>query len=160
MLTVVSYTEQETERLGERIAVALFPGAVVALAGDLGAGKTAFARGVGNALGIKDIVSPTFAILHVHDSTTLTLVHVDAYRLQSAEELYDVGFEEYLQEKNCVILVEWPAHVIDALPESRLNILIEGSGMQERVITCTAHGAAYEKLFFYLQETKKRETPC
>ncbi len=98
--------EQETESLGKRLGDLLFPGAVLLLDGDLGAGKTAFARGVARGLGVTSPVqSPTFTILLAH-SGRLPFYHFDLYRIESEEELLDIGIEECLDDEG-VTLVEW-----------------------------------------------------
>lgn len=134
-------TERETEAAAAKLAGRLFPGAFIALRGGLGAGKTAFTRGLGEAMGIHDVMSPTFTIVQEHRG----LLHFDAYRLGSAEELYDIGFEDYLA-RGSVIVMEWPEMAEEALPAERLELLIEGSGEDERVLTFTAVGTKYEEL--------------
>ena len=141
MLTIISRTEQETETLAGKLAKSLFPGAFLALRGGLGAGKTAFTRGLGEAMGIHDVMSPTFTIVQEHKG----LLHFDAYRLGSAEELYDIGFEDYLN-RGSIIVMEWLEMAEEALPQERLEVLIEGSGNAERTLTFTAYGEEYEKL--------------
>lgn len=144
MVTVVTHSEQETETLGERIAEGLFPGAFLALFGGLGAGKTAFSRGVGRGLGILGVTSPTFTLVYSYEEGRLPLHHFDVYRLSSAEELYEVGFEEYLADGSAV-LMEWPEHVLGALPPSRLDISILGEGTQRRFLF-TPRGKRHEAL--------------
>ena len=142
MKTYYSNSVEETEALGREIAEKLFPGAFIALFGDLGAGKTAFCRGVGEALGVHDVMSPTFTIVQVHRGEGLPLFHFDAYRLGCSDELYDIGFDDYVAEQG-IIVMEWPSNVEDALPDDRLEISITGNGDQPREIVLTACGEKY-----------------
>lgn len=130
--------------LGGRLGRALFPGAFVALHGDLGAGKTVLVRGVGAALGVSDVTSPTFTIVQEYD-TQPRLLHFDAYRLAGADELYAIGFDDYLAQ-DAVILMEWAELVQEALPPARLELTIEGDGDAPRHVSLCALGAAYEEV--------------
>ncbi len=141
-LRFVTRATEETRQLGARIAELLFPGAFIALTGGLGAGKTAFSQGIGRGLGIDDVTSPTFTILQEHEGR-LSLYHFDAYRLQDAQGLYDIGFSEYASGGG-VILMEWPQNVPGALPKSRLDVTVEGSGELPRTITLTATDARHQ----------------
>ena len=140
----VTRSAEQTTALGRRIAALLFPGAFLALSGDLGAGKTALAKGIGEGLGIFDITSPTFTIVQEYMGR-LPLYHFDAYRLHDATELYATGYEEYLYAGG-VILMEWPALVAGALPPERLDVTISGSGEQPREIGFAAAGPKHLKL--------------
>ena len=144
-------TEEEMLRLGNCIAGYLFAGAFVALYGDMGAGKTVFSRGIGEALGTDDVCSPTFTIVQEH-TTQPPLFHFDAYRVNDAE-LYDIGWEDYLA-RGGIILMEWPQNVPDLLPKERLEVEIKGSGLQTREISVRAIGAAYENVVAALEEEK------
>ena len=107
---------QETEQLGQRLGQQLKPGAVIAYSGDLGAGKTAFTRGLARGLGIEDpITSPTYTIVNEYPGK-IPLFHFDMYRLSSSEDLFDIGWEDYLI-RGGVIAVEWSERVADALDE-------------------------------------------
>ena len=107
----------ETEELGARLGRQLRPGAVIALYGDLGAGKTAFTRGLARGLGIVDpITSPTYTIVNEY-SGKIPLFHFDMYRLTSSEDLFDIGWEDYLT-RGGVIAVEWSERVEDALEDA------------------------------------------
>jgi len=128
--SILTHTAEETAALGRRIAALLFPGAFLTLSGELGAGKTALAQGIGEGLGIGAVTSPTFTIVQEYEGR-LPLFHFDAYRLSGAAELYGIGFEEYLCAGG-VILMEWPEHVREALPAEKLAIVIAGSGEEER----------------------------
>ena len=98
----VTNSPEETEELGERLGRALSPGDVVAFTGDQGAGKTAFTRGIARGLGIGDrVTSPTFAIVNEYEGGRLPLFHFDMYRLTSSDELFDIGWEDYLARAAC-----------------------------------------------------------
>ena len=137
-------TEQDMETLGERIARALPAGGFVALYGDLGAGKTVLCRGAGRALGLDHLSSPTFTIVQEYPTDPL-LFHFDAYRLADEDELYAMGFEDYLS-RDGLLLMEWADRVPGALPRERLDIEIAGSGTDERTVRLLPHGADYEGL--------------
>ncbi len=114
----ISRSEGETEALGTRLAGVLTPGAVVALYGDLGAGKTAFARGLARGLGVTGrVTSPTFTIVNEYEGT-LPLFHFDLYRLGGSEELFDIGWEDYLT-RGGVCVVEWSERADDVLADER-----------------------------------------
>ncbi len=130
--------------LGERLIGALFVPSFVALYGDLGAGKTALVRGMGVGAGTQEVRSPTFSIVHEYE-TDPKIVHFDVYRLSNAEELFAVGYEDYLLQ-NVVLVLEWAERVEDALPEERLEIRQSGSGDEPRTIELTPVGARYESV--------------
>ena len=142
--TLTLKTEQDMEGLGERIARALSQGGFVALYGDLGAGKTVLCRGAGKALGLDHLSSPTFTIVQEYP-TVPPLFHFDAYRLEDEDELYAMGFEDYL-DRDGLILMEWADRVPGALPRERLDIEIVGSGADARIVRLIPHGDAYEGL--------------
>jgi len=129
---------QETEELGLRLAKALYPGAVVAYTGDLGAGKTAFTRGLAQGLGITGAVtSPTFTIVNEYEGGRLPLFHFDMYRLGSSDELFDIGWEDYLT-RGGVCAVEWSEIVDDALEDSCIRVDIRrGETDDQRLIRIT-----------------------
>lgn len=105
----------ETEGLGEKLAAFLKPGQIIAYLGDLGAGKTAFTRGLARGLGVtENVTSPTYTIVNEHLSGRLPLFHFDMYRLSSTEELFDIGWEDYL-ERGGICAVEWSENVMEAL---------------------------------------------
>lgn len=124
-MTVLTRSVFETEREGEKLGVALRPGDIVALYGGLGVGKTAFTRGLALGLGIeKDITSPTFTIVNEYAGGRIPLFHFDMYRLDSENELFDIGWDDYL-ERNGVIVVEWSEKIISALPHSTIIVRIQ-----------------------------------
>ena len=134
----VSNSPAETEALGAALAGRLKPGAVVAFSGDLGAGKTAFVRGMARGLGIPErVTSPTFTIVNEYEGGRLPLFHFDMYRLGSADELFDIGWEDYLR-RGGVCAVEWSENIAGALEPDAVRVDIRrGSSDQERVITVT-----------------------
>ena len=124
----------ETERVGEKLAQQLRPGAVIAYRGDLGAGKTAFTRGLARGLGYSDpVTSPTYTIVNEYLGGRLPLFHFDMYRLRSAEDLWDIGWEDYL-DRGGVCAVEWSENVEDAM-ENAILITIAKLGEDSRRIT-------------------------
>ena len=124
----------ETEAVGAALGKILQPGTVIAYRGDLGAGKTAFTRGLARGLGCTDMVtSPTYTIVNEYLGGRIPLFHFDMYRLASADDLWDIGWEDYL-DRNGVCAVEWSENVDDAL-ENPMNITIEKLGEDTRRIT-------------------------
>jgi len=106
---------EETEKLGEALGLRLQPGTVLAYRGDLGAGKTAFTRGLARGLGIAEpVTSPTYTIVNEYLSGRLPLFHFDMYRLHSADDLFDIGWDDYL-ERGGVCAVEWSENVEEAM---------------------------------------------
>ena len=134
-MTYVTNSPAETEALGQRLAETLQPGDVIAYTGDLGAGKTAFTRGLARGLGITErITSPTFTIVNEYLGGRLPLFHFDMYRLGSSEELYEIGWEDYLARGVCA--VEWSEIVADALEEPCIRVDIrQGETENQRKIT-------------------------
>ena len=130
--------EEETQELGRRLGERLGPGAVVAFTGDLGAGKTAFTRGLAQGLGIQErVTSPTFTIVNEYEGGRLPLFHFDMYRLASSEELFDIGWEDYLV-RGGVCAVEWSENVADALEDDAVRVEIRrGDGDDQRRIHVT-----------------------
>ena len=131
----ITNSPEETEKIGERLAQKLAPGTVLAYRGDLGAGKTAFTRGLAAGLGYKGrVTSPTFAIVNEYEGGRLPLFHFDMYRLNSADDLFDIGWEDYLS-RGGVCAVEWSENVMDALPEDTVWVRIAREGDTGRSIT-------------------------
>lgn len=129
-----THSPEETEALGLRLAKQLRPGAVVAYYGGLGAGKTAFTRGLARGLGITEpVTSPTYTIVNEYLSGDMPLFHFDMYRLGSSDELFDIGWEDYLA-RGGVCCVEWSENVDDAFEEPIRVRFSRGSGDECRVI--------------------------
>ncbi len=135
-----THSEGETEELGERLGRTLPPHTVLAFTGDLGAGKTAFTRGLARGLGIRErITSPTFTIVNEYEGGRLPLFHFDMYRLESAEELFDIGWEDYLR-RGGICAVEWSEKVSDALEGALWVDIRRGAEENERIITVSEEG--------------------
>lgn len=133
----LTHSPEETELLGEKLAKKLMGGEILAYRGDLGAGKTAFTRGLARGLGISDrVTSPTYTIVNEYEGGRLPLFHFDMYRLDSADDLFDIGWEDYLL-RGGICAVEWSENVPEAMAdaitveirkisENDRQILIEG----------------------------------
>lgn len=140
MKTYPSNSPAETEALGAQLAKRLKPGDVVALYGPLGAGKTAFARGVLRALGYGDhAASPTFAIVNEYRGQALDVAHFDMYRIASEEELYSTGFYDYL-DGHTVLLIEWSENIEWAIEEDAVRVTISRNGDLARDIRIEGGG--------------------
>ena len=140
-MTVITKSPEQTELLGKKLAELLRPGDVIAYYGDLGAGKTAFTRGLAAGLGIREAVtSPTYTIVNEYLSGRMPLFHFDMYRLSSSEELFDIGWEDYLA-RGGVCAVEWSENVADALTDA-ISITIEKDLAQLDWLKITIDGGA------------------
>ena len=126
----------ETEKVGEALGKVLKPGSILAYEGDLGAGKTAFTRGLARGLGAyEQVTSPTYTIVNEYLSGRMPLFHFDMYRLASSDDLWDIGWEDYL-ERGGVCAVEWSENVADAM-EGAITVCIQKTGEDSRKITIT-----------------------
>ena len=133
-MTYITHSPEETEKLGEALGRCLAPGTVLAYRGELGAGKTAFTRGLARGLGCTDTVtSPTYTIVNEYLSGRIPLFHFDMYRLRSSDDLWDIGWEDYL-ERGGVCAVEWSENVADAM-ENAVTVNLEKLGENTRRIT-------------------------
>ena len=133
MQDFVSKSTEETERFAYDFAKGLKAGDVVAFEGDLGAGKTAFVRGMAKALGDEsEVSSPTFAIVNEYD-TFPKIFHFDMYRIETFSELYSIGFFEYL-ERGGICAIEWSENIYNALPDNSIFVNIETLSENERMI--------------------------
>ena len=131
-----THSPEETEQVGQALAQILTPGAVIAFTGDLGAGKTAFTRGLARGLGCGEpVTSPTYTIVNEYLSGKMPLFHFDMYRLTCGDDLFDIGWEDYL-DRNGVCAVEWSENVADAL-ENPILVSICKTGDNSRTITIT-----------------------
>lgn len=137
----LTHSALDTERVGSRLAAQLRAGDVIAFYGGLGAGKTAFTRGLAAGLGVTDAVtSPTYTIVNEYLTGRLPLFHFDMYRLSSSEELFDIGWEDYLA-RGGVCAVEWSETVSDALEGCIRVDIRRGEGENDRIITiCEGDG--------------------
>lgn len=138
MMQITTHSADETQTLGQKLASRLAPGDVIAYFGDLGAGKTAFTRGLAQGLGITDpVTSPTYTIVNEYLSGRIPLFHFDMYRLSSSDELFDIGWEDYLS-RGGVCAVEWSENVEDALQDAiRVTIEKDADEPDTRHITIT-----------------------
>lgn len=134
MKRTISRSPAETERIAEDFAKQLRPGDVIAFEGGLGAGKTAFTRGLARGLGIRcDVSSPTFALVNEYRGER-TLYHFDMYRVESLEDLYSTGFFDYL-DGEAFLAIEWSENIYGALPEGVITVSIVPTGEETREIT-------------------------
>ena len=130
----ITTSPEQTEKVGQALGKVLQPGTIVAYEGDLGAGKTAFTRGLARGLGAEETVtSPTYTIVNEYLSGRLPLFHFDMDRLGSSDELWDIGWEDYL-ERDGVCAVEWSENVADAM-ENAILVTLEKTGDESRRIT-------------------------
>ena len=133
-MTFLTNSPVETEAIGAALGKLLTPGTVIAYRGDLGAGKTAFTRGLARGLGCSETVtSPTYTIVNEYPGGRLPLFHFDMYRLHSSDDLWDIGWEDYL-DRGGICAVEWSENVDDAM-EDAIYITIEKLGEETRRIT-------------------------
>ena len=124
-MVIESFSSEDTFNIGYEIGKSAAPGSVYTLIGDLGVGKTVFTQGVAAGLGIREAVnSPTFTILQVYDEGRLPFYHFDVYRIGDPEEMYELGFEDYIYGDG-VSLIEWANLIEDILPKEYIEVLIE-----------------------------------
>ena len=145
-MTIQTNAPEQTEQLGKNLAGLLRPGDVIAYYGDLGAGKTALTRGIAAGLGIEEpVTSPTYTIVNEYLSGRMPLFHFDMYRLSSSDELFDIGWEDYLA-RGGVCAVEWSENVEDALTDAiRITIEKDPQNFDGRRITIEG-GTRFETL--------------
>ena len=136
--------EQKTKEIGYKLGELLFPGSVICLIGDLGAGKTTMTQSLAQALKVDDyITSPTFTIVNEYEGD-IPLYHFDVYRIGSSDEMYDIGYEEYINGEG-VCIIEWANLIEDILPEEYLYIELNYKDMS-REMTLKPIGEKYEKI--------------
>ena len=137
---ITTHSPQETKSLAQQIALLLNEGSVIALSGDLGAGKTTFTQGLAKGLEIQKMVSsPTFTIMKMYNGR-LKLTHIDAYRLEGLHQ--DLGFEELIGTAG-VCVIEWPEYIKELLPQDYLEITLTRLDEDDRMIELSAHGNTY-----------------
>jgi tRNA threonylcarbamoyladenosine biosynthesis protein TsaE len=160
-MTIVHRTcsEAETIAAAAQLARRLIGGDIVTLAGPLGAGKTCFVRGMAQGLGIDpaEVCSPTFVLWHEYTGPTVTLAHLDAYRLAAPEELAALGWDELLTAPDTIIAVEWPDRVAAVLPQHRIDVAIAPLDAASRRITIDIPAAIAER---FPQPTDLRPNRC
>ena len=153
----ISTSVEMTEKLGEAIGKAVSSGDVITLDGDLGAGKTAFTRGLARGMGLSSrVTSPTFTIVNEYNDKdgNPRLFHFDTYRLNSCDDFYDAGLDEYF-ERDGVCAIEWSSVIKEALPAERIALSISGNG-NEREITVT-FSPRFEDAEKKVRETMEKE---
>ncbi len=134
MHSIISHSPQQTEAFACEFAKTLRAGDVVALRGGMGAGKTAFVRGLARGLGVtSEVTSPTFALVHEHDGR-IPLYHFDMYRVTTLDDLYSTGFFDYL-DTGAVLAVEWSEHIESVLPKNCITVILTRLSDTEREIT-------------------------
>jgi tRNA threonylcarbamoyladenosine biosynthesis protein TsaE len=144
---------EDTEQLAQALSLYLDQGALVALDGDLGAGKTTFSQAIARGLGVTDTVnSPTFTIIKEYQGHLLPFYHMDVYRI-SELEAEELGFDEYFYGEG-VTIVEWASRIEAILPDERLSIYIENIGPEERSFHMVPSGSKYENWCKALKESK------
>ncbi|GIV57997.1 MAG: tRNA (adenosine(37)-N6)-threonylcarbamoyltransferase complex ATPase subunit type 1 TsaE [Bacteroidetes bacterium] len=141
LLPAETASPEETRALGTRLGAVLGPGDVVALYGDLGAGKTHLVKGIAAAHGVpgEAVSSPTFTLVNVYPGRTCPLYHLDAYRIRHLDELFEMGIDEYLYGDG-LCLVEWPERLGPLLPEATLRLHLTHLGGDRRRIAVYAPG--------------------
>ena len=144
---------KDTERLGKIISKSMEKGTLICLDGDLGVGKTALTQFIAKEFGVKEyIVSPTFTIIKEYNGK-LPFYHMDVYRIGSEEDMYDLGWDEYIYSEG-VTVIEWSDLIEGILPEERINIEIKRIDDDKREINIKGKGTVYEKL---IKELKNYE---
>jgi len=154
-LEFISRSADQTRRLGARLGAHLQGGEVLALEGDLGTGKTVFSQGVGQGWGaVTPLISPTFILIRRHErlDSSVTLYHIDLYRLASVPEIETLGLEEILGDPKAISLVEWADRAPELIPPDRLWISLRVSDEYRRAITFQAQGERHQAL---LQKFRK-----
>ena len=141
---ITSCSEIDTIELAQNLESEKFPNMIICLTGDLGSGKTVFAKGFANGLGINDVVSsPTFTIIKEYTEGEMPLYHMDVYRLDGNTD--GVGIEEYFH-KNGVVIIEWAETIKDILPKERLEISFKIVDENKRVLVIRPFGKKYEEI--------------
>ena len=141
---ITSSNELDTIELAQNLESEKFQNMIICLTGDLGSGKTVFAKGFASALGIEDVVSsPTFTIIKEYLDGEMPLYHMDVYRLDGNTD--GVGIEEYFH-KNGVVIIEWAETIKDILPKERLEISFKIAGENKRVLVIKPYGKKYEEI--------------
>ncbi len=154
-------TPEQTERIGYCLGTAVGSGDLICINGPLGSGKTVFTRGVARSLGFAGpVTSPTFTVVNEYEGR-LTIYHLDVYRIDEADELYNIGFEDYLDGSG-VVIIEWAENVKDALPVDYIEVIIKPDAQSENVrdLRIILNGERYTKMepvFCHL--LKQEDTP-
>jgi tRNA threonylcarbamoyladenosine biosynthesis protein TsaE len=149
---LTSHTPQETERIGECLGSMLTRGDIIALAGELGTGKTTLVRGVAHGMGIEaqEVASPSFTLVNVYEAP-LPLYHIDLYRLDNEADLLEIDYEEYIKGDG-VVIIEWADRIPKAVPPESLWIQLRYLDAERREIVFQAQGDRYEKIVEELRQ--------
>lgn len=140
MLTCITQSPEETAHLAGTIGKIIREGTVICLDGELGVGKTLFVRALARTLGVEsDVTSPTFNLMNIYEAAC-PIVHFDLYRLNTEEELEDIGFYEYAEAQEGIVLIEWAEKFPDAMPADRLTVRIDAVSAEGRQFTFDAVG--------------------
>jgi tRNA threonylcarbamoyladenosine biosynthesis protein TsaE len=156
-MRITSTSPEMTQRIAAALARYLREGDLVALSGPLGAGKTCFAQGLARGLGIRQVVASPSFVLAKHYPGSPGLLHVDAYRLSSAEEFWDLGLQEQLETS--IAAVEWAENIEPALPDDRLTIALHDAGGDTRTIEFGAGGGRFEAVLDSLRNEPELRRP-
>ena len=157
MLTCVTHSPEETAHLAGTIGKIIREGTVICLDGELGVGKTLFVRALARTLGVEsDVTSPTFNLMNIYEAAC-PIVHFDLYRITSVEELEDIGFYEYAEATEGIVLIEWAEKFPDAMPADHLSVRIEALNDEERQFTFVAKGKKSRALLEELKRIVDRE---
>ena len=157
MLTRVTHSPEETAHLAGTIGKIIREGTVICLDGELGVGKTLFVRALARTLGVEsDVTSPTFNLMNIYEAAC-PIVHFDLYRITSEEELEDIGFYEYAEATEGIVLIEWAEKFPDAMPADHLSVRIEALNDEERQFTFVAKGKKSRALLEELKRIVDRE---
>lgn len=135
----ITHSPEETEAVGNALAHALLNDgkrhAYIAMRGEMGVGKTAFARGFGSALGVAGVKSPTYTVVSEHKGTDLSFFHLDLYRIEDSDDLWSIGYDDYLAREG-YMLCEWSERIPEEIPEGAIYVTIErGENEADRLIT-------------------------
>ena len=159
MLTCVTHSPEETAHLAGTIGKIIREGTVICLDGELGVGKTLFVRALARTLGVEsDVTSPTFNLMNIYEAAC-PIVHFDLYRITSEEELEDIGFFEYAEATEGIVLIEWAEKFPNAIPADHLSVRIDALDAEKRKFTFIAAGEKSEALLEELKRIVDRE-PC
>ncbi len=144
MIERISNSPAETVKIAEKVAQRIREGSVIALIGELGAGKTLFVQTIARTLGVEsNVTSPTFNLMNVYEGIC-PIVHFDLYRLQNEEDLDEIGFYEYVESEEGIVLIEWADRFPDALPENYILITFEKLNSTGRKIIFDAVGEEHD----------------
>lgn len=149
MFNFKSDAPARTAELARRLAGVLRPGTVICLDGDLGAGKTLFVQNLAASLGVQgEVTSPTFNLMNLYEDGRLPLVHFDLYRLEQEYELDEIGFYDYVENPDGLVLIEWAEKFPECLPEDHIALEIQRTDVEdERVLVFSLAGSALQDVY-------------